>query len=144
MTTGEGLLVAGVAGLGVFAYLKFRNNQQSPSVGSSKPAAVQNGLVNSILGLPGLRQAYQVLKPIADNVTTPAINKLNSAVGGPNIYGPPNVVIDAKGNVTSKGVGGTTITYKPGGGVTITGGTSVGSAISKSVTGSVHAIESIF
>lgn len=143
MTGGEKVLVVGALGLGVFAYLKFRNVSQS-KISPPVPTSASPNLVNSVLGLPGLRQAYLVLKPIADNVTTPVINKLNSAVGGPNVYGPPAVVIDSKGNVTSKGVGGTTITYKPGGGVTISGGNSVGSKISKGATGAIHAIESIF
>lgn len=144
MTTGEGLLIAGVAGVGVFAYLKFRQTQPPPGAPPGAPKAV-GGFTLFPPPLPLVPQISAVLAPIANNVTTPLVNKLNKSVSGPNVYGPPVITNNPDGSVTSKGVGGTTITYHPGGGVTISGGgSSVQQKISSGATGVIHAIGSIY
>lgn len=83
MTGGERLLIVGAAGLGIVAFLKFRQNnpnQISPPVG---PSSLNPRFDMSGLGAAGpLGAPLAVLQPLVAG----GINKLNSAFGGANPY----------------------------------------------------------
>jgi hypothetical protein len=84
MTGGEKLLIAGVAGLGIVAILRFRNasaTQVSPPV--SGPMNL-----NPHFDMSGIAAAGPFGAPLAvlQPVVSGGINKLNSAIGGANPY----------------------------------------------------------
>jgi hypothetical protein len=123
MTGGEKVLIVGAAGLGIVAFLKYRSAAVpiSSPVGSPPTGPVVGGFVQTGPVLPQLGPAYAVLKPIADNITTPAINKLNSAIGGYNPYGPPtNLTQNPDGTFSSTDQMGIKTTYNKDGTVTRT------------------------
>lgn len=72
MTTGEGLLIAGVTGLGVFAYLKFRNQQTA-----SRPPVTAPPVLRAQVSLAGAPPVLAALQPAASN----AVHNLNKALG---------------------------------------------------------------
>lgn len=73
MTGGEKLLIGGAVGLGIFAYLKFRsNNQSSPPISTTAPPRIKATV--SLAGAP------PALVPLAQPAAN-AIHNLNSAIG---------------------------------------------------------------
>jgi len=88
-----------------------------PQTPPPAPAA-SGGFVASGPVFGQLAPAYFALKPVADNITTPLINKLNASIGGTDIYGPGTApTFNADGTATNV-QGGATITYNPDGTIT--------------------------
>jgi hypothetical protein len=124
MTGGEKVLIVGAAGLGIVAFLKYRSATAlpvSPSVGTAPTGPVVGGFVQTGPVLPQFGPVYAALKPIADNITTPLINKVNSVVGGYNAYGAPtNLTQNPDGTFSSTDQMGIKTTYNKDGTVTRT------------------------
>jgi hypothetical protein len=73
MSGGEKVLIAGVVGVGVFAYLKFRSNQQT----NLPPSAYAPPTIKAQVSLAGAPPALQPLQGPASN----AVHNLNKALG---------------------------------------------------------------
>ncbi len=82
MKGGEILLVAGAAGLGIFAIIKFRNSASvSPPPGGAPT-------VTATFDMSGLGAAGPLGAPLAvlQPTVKAGVDKLNSAIGGSNPY----------------------------------------------------------
>ncbi len=113
----------------------------------SGPSTLNPTATTIVPPLPGLGQAYAVLKPVADHITTPLVHSINSAVGGVDPYG--KLTRNADGTYTD-GTGATvtlnangTITRKAAPGYSSWYYNNIGHPISQAGTGVVHAFESI-
>ncbi len=102
--------------------------------------AVQSGAFAPVFALPGLGQAYAIAKPIADSITTPAINKLNKVLGTPPNPLAPGLPGTGDLNIVINKDGTQTVSVKNPNWYT----RNIGEPVSKGATGVVHAIESIF
>lgn len=87
--SGRKLLIVAAAGAGAWWFLRRTAGVVVPGGGAA--AAVTLSSAHDVIQptisdpgpvLPGLGPFYNAAKPIADNITTPLIHKINSTVGG--------------------------------------------------------------
>lgn len=120
MKTSTALALAGAVGVGLYFITK---NQATPTA-TVPPPAKTGVTIPAVVADPGpvvpqLGAAYAVLKPIATYITTPAINKINSAVGGVTPFGGvSNVHTNADGTATGTDGLGATVVFHPDGTIT--------------------------
>jgi hypothetical protein len=122
MEKGEAVLLGGVLIGGVLLISRLSSSSSLPpganTGGAGAPVGLTGGFTSTGPVVPGLAPAFAVLKPIADRVTTPAINAINSGIGGTDIYGPgTKPVANADGTYTNV-QGGAEITYNKDGTIT--------------------------
>lgn len=112
MSIGKILFAAAVVGVGLVVLS--RSSSASPAaapgpVPGTAPLPAGTTLKATfapiVPSLPGLGQAYAVLKPVADNLTTPVINGLNGAIGSFGSVGPVKLGGSPYGPLTANGDG---------------------------------------
>lgn len=123
MDAGRLLIIAGGTLAGVWLLSRFAASSAG-GVSASNAGAVPTANGVSVAPtvtdfgpvVPQLGAFYAVAKPLADKVTTPLINKINSAVGGATPYGPlKNVKQNPDGSYTGTDGLGATVTLNPDG-----------------------------